>query len=90
MFSSFIIKSQHLDPRAANEEPQFCEFDPVGNLGSSAIKMWYKDCDDEGQFTLYENFETSTMTNGYVKGELSADKESGAYIVSFQLIYYPN
>jgi len=52
-------------------------------LGSSAIKMWYKNCDDEGQFTLYDNFETSTMSNGYVKGELPADNESGAYICCY-------
>ena len=51
--------------------------------------MWYKNCDDEGQFTLYDNFERSTEI-GYVKGKLPADKEAGAYIVSFQLIYYPN
>merc|ERR1711933_34184 len=76
------VVSQHIDPRAANEEPQFCEFDPVGNLGSSAIKMWYKNCDDEGQFTLYDNFERSTEI-GYVKGKLPADEEAGAYICCY-------
>lgn len=69
--------------RKAGDTDNFCEFKPLGNLGSSVIKMWYKYSDDEGQFTLYDNFETSTKGD-IVKGELPDENlEKGVYICCY-------
>jgi len=69
--------------RKAGDTDNFCEFEPLGNLGSSVIKMWYKYSDDEGQFTLYDNFETSTKGD-IVKGELPDENlEKGVYICCY-------
>merc|ERR1739838_990374 len=69
--------------RKAGDTDNFCEFEPLGNLGSSVIKMWYEYSDDEGQFTLYDNFETSTKGD-IVKGELPDENlEKGVYICCY-------
>lgn len=70
--------------RKGGDETDFCKFEPYGNLGSSAIKMWYKYSDDEGQFTLYDKFETSTQGD-IVKGEYQDENslDTGVYICCY-------
>jgi len=73
---------EHQSARAG-ETLEFCEFEQVGNLGASALKMWYHNCDDEGQFTLFNHFDTTTKGD-YVHGEIIPDKEeTGAYICCY-------
>ena len=52
--------------------------------GSSPIKMWYHNCDDEGTLAPFTDFDRKTVES-QVAGELKEGHESGAYVVSINL-----
>ena len=74
-------------PAARSSEEDFCRFHPFMDQGSSPIRMWYHNCDDEGSLDFFTDFETATEDKKVV-GKLKEGHDSGAYIVSTKLRHY--
>jgi len=86
--NSEIVKEEvienKLDMSQRSSEKNFCRFSPFLDKGSSPIKMWYQNCDDEGSLTSFTDFEKSTdIAENKVLGKLKEDAESGVYVCCY-------